>query len=155
LTGLEPVREENIKHSQYATTMENLKNIFNVDICVEKTLQLIEEDNLLNAHQCLVELENSRDDLLYELHKQPKQYAKACDKITLKRHFEKVETVSKRLEKKIRLILFRTLKYCEKRANNYCNCSTHNRYRRKSRSICITAAKSNRFSNSWTSKKMV
>ncbi|XP_055387524.1 exocyst complex component 3 [Condylostylus longicornis] len=107
--ALEPVREENIKHSQYATTMENLKNIFNVETSVEKTLQLIEEDKLLNAHQCLAELENSRDDLLYELHKQPKQYAKACDKITLKRHFEKVETVSKRLEKKIRLILFRTL----------------------------------------------
>lgn len=104
---LEPVRDENTKHSQYATAMENLKNIFNVQSSVEKTTLLIEEDKLLNAHQCLAELENSRDDLLYELHKQPKQHA--SDKITLKRHFEKVETVSKALEKKIRLILSRTL----------------------------------------------
>ncbi|GBP06944.1 Exocyst complex component 3 [Eumeta japonica] len=72
-----------------------------------KTMTLIEEDKLLNAHQCLADLENARDDLLYELHKQPKQHA--SDKITLKRHFEKIETVSQALEKKLRLILSRTL----------------------------------------------
>ncbi|XP_037941755.1 exocyst complex component 3 [Teleopsis dalmanni] len=105
--ALEVVREENTKHSQYATAMENLKHIFNVESSVQKTMTLIEEDKLLNAHQCLADLENSRDDLLYELHKQPKQHA--SDKITLKRHFEKVETVSQALEKKLRLILSRTL----------------------------------------------
>lgn len=104
---LEPVREEQRKHSQYATAMENLKHIFNVEASVKKTMQLIDEDKLLNAHQCLADLENSRDDLLYELHKQPKQHA--SDKITLKRHFEKVETVSQALEKKVRLIMNRTL----------------------------------------------
>lgn len=105
--ALEVVREENTKHSQYATAMENLKHIFNVDASVQKTMALIDEDKLLNAHQCLADLENSRDDLLYELHKQPKQHA--SDKITLKRHFEKVDQVSQALEKKIRLILSRTL----------------------------------------------
>ncbi|XP_055918920.1 exocyst complex component 3 [Eupeodes corollae] len=105
--ALEVVREENTKHSQYATAMENLKHIFNVQSSVTKTMQLIDEDKLLNAHQCLSDLENSRDDLLYELHKQSKQHA--SDKITLKRHFEKVETVSQALEKKIRLIMNRTL----------------------------------------------
>lgn len=52
-------------------------------------------------------MENSRDDLLFELHKLPKQYAH--DKITLKRYFEKVEVVSQQLERKIRLIMNRTL----------------------------------------------
>lgn len=52
-------------------------------------------------------MENSRDDLLFELHKLPKQYAH--DKITLKRYFEKVEIVSQQMERKIRLILNRTL----------------------------------------------
>ncbi|XP_011178848.1 exocyst complex component 3 [Zeugodacus cucurbitae] len=105
--ALEVVREENTKHSQYATAMENLKHIFNVEASVSKTMNLIDEDKLLNAHQCLADLENSRDDLLYELHKQPKQHA--SDKITLKRHFETVDNVSQALEKKLRLILSRTL----------------------------------------------
>lgn len=45
--------------------------------------------------------------MLFELHKLPKQYAH--DKITLKRYFEKVEIVSQQMERKIRLILNRTL----------------------------------------------
>ncbi|XP_019547157.2 exocyst complex component 3 [Aedes albopictus] len=105
--ALEAVRDENAKHSQYMTAMENLKHIFTVQSSVAKTMQWIEEDKLLHAHQCLSDLENSRDDLLFELHKLPKQ--NAHDKITLKRYFEKVETVSATLEKKIRLILQRTL----------------------------------------------
>ncbi|EDW08292.1 exocyst complex component 3 [Drosophila mojavensis] len=111
--ALEVVREENTKHSQYATAMENLKHIFNVDASVQKTMALIEEDKLLSAHQCLADLENSRDDLLYELHKQPKQHA--SDKITLKRHFEKVDQVSQALEKKLRLIISRTLNTVRKK----------------------------------------
>ncbi|TDG50776.1 hypothetical protein AWZ03_002765 [Drosophila navojoa] len=111
--ALEVVREENTKHSQYATAMENLKHIFNVDASVQKTMALIDEDKLLNAHQCLADLENSRDDLLYELHKQPKQHA--SDKITLKRHFEKVDQVSQALEKKLRLIISRTLNTVRKK----------------------------------------
>ncbi|XP_017867250.1 PREDICTED: exocyst complex component 3 [Drosophila arizonae] len=111
--ALEVVREENTKHSQYATAMENLKHIFNVDASVQKTMALIDEDKLLSAHQCLADLENSRDDLLYELHKQPKQHA--SDKITLKRHFEKVDQVSQALEKKLRLIISRTLNTVRKK----------------------------------------
>ncbi|XP_061394203.1 exocyst complex component 3-like [Musca vetustissima] len=105
--ALEDVREENTKHSQLATAVENIKHIFNVETSVQKTMALIDEDKLLNAHQCLADLESARDDLLYELHKQPKQHA--SDKITLKRHFEKIDTVAQALEKKLRLILSRTL----------------------------------------------
>lgn len=105
--ALEDVREENTKHSQLSTAMENLKHIFNVEASVQKTMQYLEEEKLLIAHQSLADLENSRDDLLYELHKQPKQHA--SDKITLKRHFEKVDTLSQDLEKKLRINLNRTL----------------------------------------------
>lgn len=104
---LEQVRNENAKHSQYATAIENLKHIFTVQASVQKTEQWIEEDKLLHAHQCLSDLENSRDDLLFELHKLPNQ--SAHDKITLKRYFEKVDVVSKKLENKLRIILNRTL----------------------------------------------
>lgn len=105
--SLEQVREEHAKHSQYATAIENLKHIFTVQSSVSKAMKWIEEDKLLHAHQCLSDLEYSRDELLFELHKLPKQYAH--DKITLKQYFEKVDTVSKALEEKIMLILKRTL----------------------------------------------
>lgn len=105
--ALDSVREESTRHSQYTTAMENLKHIFNVQTSVNKTLTWIEEDKLLHAHQCLTDLENSRDDILFELHKLPKQYA--LDKMTLKNYFVKVEAVSVKLGHKIRIILDRCL----------------------------------------------
>ncbi|KAF7283803.1 hypothetical protein GWI33_022843 [Rhynchophorus ferrugineus] len=65
--ALSEAREENMKHSQYVTARENLKHIFTVPESVEKTKQWINEGKLLHAHQCLRDLENSRDDLLYEM----------------------------------------------------------------------------------------
>jgi exocyst complex component 3 len=49
--NLESVREENTRHSQYMTAMENLKHIFTVQASVAKTRQWIEEGKLLHAHQ--------------------------------------------------------------------------------------------------------
>lgn len=87
--------------------MENIKHIFSVQTSVAKIVQLIEDDKLLQAHQVLTDLENSRDDISFELHKLPKQYA--LDKVTLKKNFDKVEAVSAQLGQKIRLILDRCL----------------------------------------------
>jgi exocyst complex component 3 len=101
------VRDENTKYSQYVTAMENLKHIFTVQSSVEKAMAWIEEDKLLLAHQCLSDLENSRDDLLFSLHKLSKQ--NTHDKITLKCYFDKVETVSTALQDKLRFIFKRTL----------------------------------------------
>ena len=61
---LRDVRDENLRHSQLATAKENLKHIFTVPETVSKTQLWIEEGRLLQAHQSLVDLENSRDDLL-------------------------------------------------------------------------------------------
>lgn len=105
--ALEHVRNENTKHAQYVTVMENIKHIFSVQTSVAKIVQLIEDDKLLQAHQVLTDLENSRDDISFELHKLPKQYA--LDKVTLKKNFDKVEAVSAQLGQKIRLILDRCL----------------------------------------------
>lgn len=105
--SLELVREENAKHSQYVTAMENLKHIFTVQTSVAKAMKWIEEDKLLMVHQCLSDLENSRDDLLFELHKLSKQ--NSHDKITLKCYFDKVETVSNALQDKIKMTFKRTL----------------------------------------------
>ncbi|XP_063975126.1 exocyst complex component 3 [Diachasmimorpha longicaudata] len=104
---LQAVQDENMRHSQYVTAKENLKHIFTVPESVEKTKQWINEGKLLHAHQSLMDLENSRDDLLYELHKLPNQ--SIPDKVMLKAYFEDVETLSQLMEKQIRLVLSRTL----------------------------------------------
>ena len=105
--NLQDVREENSRHSQYVTAMENLKHIFTVPECVEKTKQWISEGDLLHARQSLTDLENSRDDLLWELHKSPNQSAADC--VLLAAYFEDVEELSSLLEKQVRVVLGRTL----------------------------------------------
>ncbi|KAJ8970009.1 hypothetical protein NQ314_001438 [Rhamnusium bicolor] len=105
--ALNEVREENMRHSQYVTAKENLKHIFTVPESVEKTKQWINEGKLLHTHQCLRDLENSRDDLLYELHKLPNQ--SPHDKSMLKAYFADVEVLSNLLEKQLTFILSRTL----------------------------------------------
>ncbi|XP_014281696.1 exocyst complex component 3 [Halyomorpha halys] len=104
---LQSVRSQNRQHSQYMTAVDNLKNLFSVPESVEKTKQWINEGKLLFAHHSLSDLENSRDDLLYELHKVPSQAP--ADKILLKAWFEDVEATSHLLEKQLRLVLSRTL----------------------------------------------
>ena len=54
-----------------------------------------------------MELENSRDDLLFELHKLPNQ--SLDDKNLLKEYFEPVSELSIRMEKQIKFTLRRTL----------------------------------------------
>lgn len=105
--SLNGVREENMRHSQYVTAKENLKHIFTVPESVEKTKQWINDGKLLHTHQCLRDLENSRDELLYELHKLPNQ--SVHDKSMLKAYFADVEVLSTLLEKQLRFILSRTL----------------------------------------------
>ncbi|KAH9364021.1 hypothetical protein HPB48_015352 [Haemaphysalis longicornis] len=104
---LEEVKEESMRHSQYGAAIENLKHIFNVPGSVQKTQELIAQDKLLHAHQALSELENSRDDLLFELHKLPSQ--SVTDRNMLKQYFADVEKLSEDLGKQIWLVLKRTL----------------------------------------------
>ncbi|XP_065333702.1 exocyst complex component 3 [Cloeon dipterum] len=104
---LQEVREENMRHSQYVTAMENLKHIFTVPESVERTKQWINEGKLLHAHQSLADLENSRDDLLFELHKLPNQ--DPLDTRMLKEYFDEVNNLSIYFSKQIKLIIGRTL----------------------------------------------
>jgi hypothetical protein len=62
---------------------------------------------LLILQQSLTDLENSRDDLLFELHKLPNQAP--ADTIMLKEYFEDVNELSKFMGKQIKLGLERTL----------------------------------------------
>ncbi|GAB6023908.1 SNARE-binding exocyst subunit S6, variant 2 [Chamberlinius hualienensis] len=107
LEKLNEVRSENLKHSQYAAAMENLKHIFTVPESVEETRAWINDGKLLLSHQKLTDLENSRDDLLYELHKLPNN--SPSDQNKLKHYFSEVDKLSEELGKQVSLVLKRTL----------------------------------------------
>ncbi|KAG1665256.1 Exocyst complex component 3 [Nymphon striatum] len=104
---LQDVREESLKHSQYAAAMENLKHIFTVPESVERTKNWINDKKFLYAHQSLTDLENSRDDLLFELHKLPNQ--SPTDRNMLKQYFADVEKLSDALGEQLWFVLKRCL----------------------------------------------
>ena len=99
-------RRKNLRHSQLATAKENLRHIFTVPETVAKTEATIEEGRLLQAHQNLVDLENSRDDLLFELHRLGHNNTR--DRDLLKEYFEAVTDLSSKMEKQLGCILMRT-----------------------------------------------
>nr|CAG4646133.1 EOG090X03GO [Macrothrix elegans] len=105
--SVKQVREEHLIHSQYAVAMENLKHIFTVPESVEKTQQWISEGKLLHAHQSLTDLENSRDDLLFELHRLPTHSIQ--DVQLVKAYFVGVNQLSDQLGKQLWLVLKRSL----------------------------------------------
>ncbi|XP_052762929.1 exocyst complex component 3-like [Mya arenaria] len=101
------VLDENQKFCQLATAMENLKHIFTVPESVKKTEELINDGKLLYAHKHLTELETARDDLLFELHKQPNR--SPTDDNTLQKYFADVAKLSVTLGKQLWIILQRVL----------------------------------------------
>ena len=111
--ALDEVKRETSIHSQLATARENLKNLFTVPEVVKQTEQDIMDGKLLAAHKALAELENSRDDLLLELHKLKKgTNSSSCsnvDEQLLNNYFAPVSKLNTIMEKQIRFVLRRTL----------------------------------------------
>ena len=103
---LEAVQKENLRHTQLNTAKVNLDLIFAIPDSVAKTHTLIEEGNLLEAHETLSEMESSRDDVLYELHRLGNKNLN--DRETLKSYFASVSLLSDTLEKQLGHTLMRT-----------------------------------------------
>ncbi|XP_022101502.1 exocyst complex component 3-like isoform X3 [Acanthaster planci] len=101
------VKEVAQQHSQLAAAVENLKHIFTVPENIIKTEKFIQDEKLLEAHKGLMELESSRDDLLYELHKHPSE--NPTDDHLLKQYFSEVGRLSEMLFRQLKLVMHRVL----------------------------------------------
>lgn len=64
---LSNLRIEATKHKQLKSAKENVKNILNVDDLAVQAHAFIEQNKLLNAHKCLLDMEKCRNDILEEL----------------------------------------------------------------------------------------
>lgn len=66
-TTLSELRKEANKHKQLKAAKENVKNILNVDDLAIQADVYIQQNKLLNAHKCLIDMEKCRNDILEEL----------------------------------------------------------------------------------------
>ncbi len=64
---LSNLRIEATKHKQLKSAKENVKNILNVDDLAVQATAYIEQNKLLSAHKCLMDMEKCRNDILEEL----------------------------------------------------------------------------------------
>jgi len=118
LTECEPLKNKLIpveiaheKHQKLSKTFAHLKLIFNVPETIRTTEVLIKDGKLLQAHKNIMELEATRDDLLYEVYLLAKE-EESKEPITdspIYMYFSQVENLVADLQKQLCTIIDRTI----------------------------------------------
>lgn len=63
-SSLDVLRKEAYKHRQLKSAKEHVKSILNVKFLANEANKHIEDNKLLLAHECALEMENCRNDIL-------------------------------------------------------------------------------------------
>jgi len=105
-----PVEIAHEKHQKLSKTFAHLKLIFNVPETIKNTDKLIKDGKLLQAHKNIMELESTRDDLLFEVYllAQEEESREPITDSPIYQYFRQVENLVNDLQKQLGTIIDRT-----------------------------------------------